>query len=95
MRISHAEPCSTRLSPPLSFPKVLNKITIDNTAGDALGSDGKTIGHNSDCFDVSASDVTIQNSSCKSESSAERMEEGSAARIDYGQLNLSPHPSWP
>lgn len=30
-------------------------------------SNGKTLSHNSDCFDVSSSNLVIQNSSCKSE----------------------------
>lgn len=37
---------------------VIDKVTVDNKAGDAGG------GHNTDCFDVSASGVTIQNSFC-------------------------------
>lgn len=31
---------------------VIDAVKIDNTAGDALGSNGKALGHNSDCFDV-------------------------------------------
>ncbi|WWC88101.1 uncharacterized protein L201_003005 [Kwoniella dendrophila CBS 6074] len=39
-------------------------VTVDNSAGDELGSDGKSLGHNSDCFDVSASDVTFDGNTC-------------------------------
>ncbi|KZP02628.1 glycoside hydrolase family 28 protein [Athelia psychrophila] len=39
---------------------VVSAVTIDNSAGTALG-------HNTDCFDVSASDLTITGSTCKNQ----------------------------
>ncbi|WWC68427.1 uncharacterized protein I206_102354 [Kwoniella pini CBS 10737] len=39
-------------------------VTVDDRAGDELGSDGKTLGHNSDCFDVSATDTTLDGNFC-------------------------------
>jgi galacturan 1,4-alpha-galacturonidase len=41
----------------------VDSVSIDNSAGDEL-SGGKTLGHNTDCFDVSATNVIIKNSRC-------------------------------
>lgn len=39
----------------------LDTITIDNSAGDALDSDGDALGHNTDAFDVGSSTGVIIN----------------------------------
>ncbi|WRT65905.1 uncharacterized protein IL334_002856 [Kwoniella shivajii] len=39
-------------------------ITVDTRDGNALGGDGKALGHNSDCFDVSATDTTLDGNFC-------------------------------
>lgn len=45
-------------------PLVMSKLTIDNSAGDAANSKsgGKAAGHNTDGFDVSTTDLTIEDS---------------------------------
>ncbi|OCF56636.1 hypothetical protein L486_05490 [Kwoniella mangroviensis CBS 10435] len=45
-------------------PLTIKGVTINNRDGDELGSDDKTLGHNSDCFDVSASDTTLDGNTC-------------------------------
>ncbi|KAF9018465.1 glycoside hydrolase [Hymenopellis radicata] len=42
----------------------ISGVTIDNTAGNVLNSNGIKLGHNTDCFDVSAHDVTITGCTC-------------------------------
>ncbi|KAF9018468.1 glycoside hydrolase [Hymenopellis radicata] len=42
----------------------ISGVTIDDTAGNTLDSDGDKLGHNTDCFDVSATDVTITGCKC-------------------------------
>jgi hypothetical protein len=42
---------------------IVDSVSIDNSAGDEL-SGGKKLGHNTDCFDVSANNVIIKNSRC-------------------------------
>ncbi|KIY66923.1 glycoside hydrolase family 28 protein [Cylindrobasidium torrendii FP15055 ss-10] len=56
---------------------ISGSVSIDNTDGDALGDDGKTLGHNSDCFDVSATDLTITGSSCKNQDDCLAVNKGS------------------
>ncbi|KAK7046056.1 hypothetical protein VNI00_007051 [Paramarasmius palmivorus] len=47
-----------------SDPLLMNSLTVDNSAGDKpnSSSDGKAAGHNTDGFDVSASNLVISNS---------------------------------
>ncbi|KAJ9124705.1 hypothetical protein QFC24_003072 [Naganishia onofrii] len=42
----------------------VDSVSIDNSAGDKLASNGKPLAHNTDCFDVSATNVIIKNSRC-------------------------------
>jgi polygalacturonase len=42
----------------------IDSVSIDNSAGDKLSSNGKPLAHNTDCFDVSATNVIIKNSRC-------------------------------
>ncbi|WVQ65135.1 uncharacterized protein L199_003308 [Kwoniella botswanensis] len=45
-------------------PLTIKGVTIDNKAGFELGDDGETLAHNSDCFDVSATDTTLDGNTC-------------------------------
>ncbi|KZP10501.1 glycoside hydrolase family 28 protein [Athelia psychrophila] len=50
---------------------VVSAVTIDNSAGTSLG-------HNTDCFDVSASDLTITGSTCKNQDDCLAINKGSS-----------------
>ncbi|WVW80371.1 hypothetical protein I302_102352 [Kwoniella bestiolae CBS 10118] len=45
-------------------PLLITGVTIDNKAGFELNEDGDELSHNSDCFDVSATDTTIDGNTC-------------------------------
>ncbi|KAL7413032.1 glycoside hydrolase [Mrakia frigida] len=54
----------------------ISNVNIDNTAGNTL-SGGKTLGHNTDCFDVSASSVTISKCTCNNQDDCLAINSGS------------------
>nr|XP_018264935.1 uncharacterized protein I303_03117 [Kwoniella dejecticola CBS 10117]OBR87093.1 hypothetical protein I303_03117 [Kwoniella dejecticola CBS 10117] len=58
-------------------PLKITGVTVDDRAGDELGSDGKTLGHNSDCFDVSATDATLDGNSCYNQDDCLAINKGS------------------
>ncbi|KAI9359268.1 putative extracellular polygalacturonase [Zopfochytrium polystomum] len=58
----------------------LDGITVDNSDGDKL-SGTKTIGHNTDAFDVSATGITIQNSNVKNQDDCLAVNQGSNIRF--------------
>ncbi|KAF8918117.1 endopolygalacturonase 1 precursor [Mucidula mucida] len=64
----HVFSMAAMMLPSLSLPTFLNNlrvgVTIDDTAGNTLNDDGDKLGHNTDCFDVSATDVTITGCKC-------------------------------
>ncbi|KAL7413131.1 glycoside hydrolase [Mrakia frigida] len=55
---------------------LITDVHIDNTAGNQL-SGGKTRGHNTDCFDVSATHTTIQKSTCNNQDDCLAINKGS------------------
>ncbi|KAJ9116433.1 hypothetical protein QFC22_004875 [Naganishia vaughanmartiniae] len=55
----------------------VDNVNIDNSAGDKLSSNGKPLAHNTDCFDVSASNVIIKNSRCVNQDDALAVNAGS------------------
>ncbi|KAJ9104704.1 hypothetical protein QFC20_004476 [Naganishia adeliensis] len=59
---------------------IIDTVTIDNSAGDEL-SGGKTLGHNTDCFDVSATNVIIKNSRCVNQDDCLAINKGSAIQF--------------
>lgn len=59
---------------------IIDSVTIDNSAGDEL-SGGKTLGHNTDCFDVSATNVIIKNSRCVNQDDCLAINKGSAIQF--------------
>ncbi|KAL7412664.1 glycoside hydrolase [Mrakia frigida] len=64
----------------------LTDVHIDNTAGNVL-SGGKTIGHNTDCFDVSASDVTINKSTCNNQDDCLAINSGNNIKFTNNACN--------
>ncbi|KAI0332225.1 endo-polygalacturonase PG1 [Cubamyces sp. BRFM 1775] len=60
-------------------PLVMSQLTIDDSAGDAPNSksDGKAAGHNTDGFDVSTTDLTIQDSTIHNQDDCLAINKGS------------------
>ncbi|WVQ97213.1 hypothetical protein IAU59_004323 [Kwoniella sp. CBS 9459] len=58
-------------------PLLLTGVTVDNRDGDKLGSDGKALGHNSDCFDVSAVGATLDKNFCYNQDDCLAINDGS------------------
>ncbi|OCF33224.1 hypothetical protein I316_04965 [Kwoniella heveanensis BCC8398] len=58
-------------------PLLLTGVTVDNRDGDELGSDGEALGHNSDCFDVSAVSATLDGNFCYNQDDCLAINDGS------------------
>lgn len=58
----------------------VDSVQIDNSAGNTL-SGGKPLAHNTDCFDVSASNVIIKNSRCVNQDDCIAINSGSSIQF--------------
>ncbi|KAG8849146.1 hypothetical protein FRB96_000932 [Tulasnella sp. 330] len=70
-------------------PLTIDGITVDDSAGDATNSasDGLPAGHNTDGFDVSASNVVIQNSIVKNQDDCLAINKGSNITFQNNQCS--------
>ncbi|KAI9708182.1 MAG: Polygalacturonase 1 [Bogoriella megaspora] len=66
----------------------ISGVTIDNTAGDAAGSDGKALGHNTDAFDIgSSTGVTITGATVKNQDDCVAINSGSDITFTKGSCS--------